>query len=238
MADPKYSCIFFDADDTILDFRSSATMALRQTLEEHDLPISKESLDIYHRINQEVWEAFEKKQISAPELRILRFERFLDAIGEYREPERLSQRYLYILSQSSVFIEGAREALDVLKTNGYRLFLITNGLKEVQRPRFVKARMGQWFDAIIVSDEIGVAKPDQRFFDRAFDEAGFPERESALVVGDSLQSDIQGGNNYGVDTCWFNPAQRENLSGHLPKYEVANYRQLMMEVLDESMTQE
>lgn len=227
MADHKYTSIFFDADDTILDFRRSATMALRQTLEENELPITGESLEIYHRINQDVWQAFERKEITAPELRLQRFERFLDAIGEYREPHLLSRRYLELLSRSSIFIEGAKDVLDELKGRGFRLVLITNGLKEVQRPRFANARMETWFDAIVISDEIGVAKPDKRFFDHAFEEAGQPGIDESLVVGDSLQSDIQGGNNYGVDTAWFNPHSKENLSGHRPKFEINNYRQLM-----------
>ncbi|GAB4246416.1 MAG: YjjG family noncanonical pyrimidine nucleotidase [Saprospiraceae bacterium] len=227
MADHKYTSIFFDADDTILDFRRSATVALQQTLEEHELPVTEESLEIYHRINHDVWLAFERKEITAPELRLLRFERFLDAIGEYREPELLSRRYLHLLSQSCIFIDGATEVLDELKSRGFRLALITNGLKEVQRPRFANARMEQWFDTIVISDEIGVAKPDKRFFDHAFEQAGQPGVSESLVVGDSLQSDIQGGNSYGVDTAWFNPDNKENLSGHRPKYEVSNYRQLM-----------
>lgn len=236
MAEPKYKNLFFDADDTILDFRRSATMALRQTLQEHQLPVTAESIEIYHRINQDVWQAFEQKEISAPELRLLRFERFLEAIGEYREPGVLSRRYLQLLSQSSLFIQGAVEALNVLKARGFRLLLITNGLKEVQRPRFAKARMEQWFDAIIISDEIGVAKPDKRFFDLAFSQAGFPEKTESLVVGDSLQSDIQGGNNYGVDTCWFNPGERENFSGLRPKFEISNYAQLLELVFNNAPT--
>ena len=236
MAERRYSSIFFDADDTILDFRRSATIALGQTLEEYKLPVTEQSLDIYHRINHDVWQAFERKEITAPELRLLRFERFLDAIGEYREPELLSKRYLYLLSQSSHFIEGAKAVLDDLKSTGFRLFLITNGLKEVQRPRFANAGMEQWFDAIVISDEIGVAKPDGRFFDHAFDEAGRPDKTESLVVGDSLQSDIQGGNNYGVDTVWFNPSGKENLSGHRPKFEVSNHRQLKALILERAMT--
>lgn len=237
MADSRYSSIFFDADDTILDFRRFATLALRQTLEEHALPVTEESLDIYHRINHDVWQAFERREITANELRLLRFERFLDAIGEYREPALLSKRYLYLLSQSSLFIDGAREVLDELKQQGFRLFLITNGLKEVQRPRFANAGMEQWFNAIVISDEIGVAKPDRRFFDHAFREAGHPDKNESLVVGDSLQSDIQGGNNYGVDTAWFNPSGKENLTDHRPKYEVSSYRQLMSLIFENGAAQ-
>lgn len=227
MADQQYCCIFFDADDTVLDFRRSATLSLQATLEEFGLPATEAIFELYHRINHEVWMEFETGAITAHQLRLLRFERFLEAIGEYREPEKLSDRYLDLLSKSSIFIDGAESMLNFLKERGFRLALITNGLKEVQRPRFAAAQMEKWFDAIIISDEIGVAKPDVRFFEVAFSEVGQPAKAVSLVVGDSLHSDIQGGNNYGVDTVWYNPTGSKNQTKHQPKFEICNYRQLL-----------
>jgi YjjG family noncanonical pyrimidine nucleotidase len=216
----KYTWLLFDADDTLFDFRRSARHAFEITLEAHGIAFQEEHFKTYKSINDAAWQAFELRQISAATLRKIRFEQFLDAIGEYRDPLEMNAFYLHELSKTTFLIEGATALLDELRGNNHRLGLITNGLKEVQRPRILNARMGSYFEVIVVSDEIGVSKPYEGFFAHAFAEMGFPEKEKVLVVGDSLHSDIRGGNDYGVATCWYNPERRENLSGHLPTYEI------------------
>ena len=197
-----------------------------RTFTKFNLPTEPEYFSLYKQINHEVWQSFERHEISAEELRPLRFQRFLTAIKEERDAVEMSTFFLYELSQSDFLIEGARTLVDHLKSKGHRLALITNGLKEVQRPRIAKSEMGKHFDAIVVSDEIGVAKPHGGFFEYAFNEMGNPAKEEVVVVGDSLSSDIQGGNNFGVSTCWFNPDQNNNLTGHTPKYVISSLKSL------------
>ena len=216
----KYQWIFFDADDTLFDFKQSAYIAMRQTLADFKINPPAGYYEIYQGINHAAWSAFEKNEISADELRFIRFEKFLAAIGEYRDPLEMNSHYLHQLSQTDILIAGARELVEELLENGHQLCLITNGLKEVQRPRISKAGMGQYFKSIVVSDEIGVSKPDVGFFEHVFGEIGQPEKESVVVVGDSLSSDIQGGNNFGLDTCWYNPKKQVNLTKYLPTYEI------------------
>lgn len=216
----KYPIILFDADDTLFDFKKASLHAFARTIEHFKIPKTDGLYSLYKAINKEVWESFERKEINAEELRPLRFERFLHDIHEERDPVEMSQFYLEKLSQSDQLLDEARPLVEGLLSDGHRLALITNGLKEVQRPRIAKAKMGGYFEAIIVSDEIGVAKPDARFFEHAFGKIGRPEKGQVVVVGDSLSSDIQGGNNFGVSTCWFNPAQNANRSPHLPTYEI------------------
>ena len=216
----KYKWVFFDADDTLFDFKKSAYHAMAVTLAYFKINPPDDYYETYQVINHAAWAAFENKEITANELRQIRFEKFLTAIGEYRDPLEMNGHYLHQLSQTDFMINGAKELVEELLENGHHLCLITNGLKEVQRPRIAKAKMGQYFKSIIVSDEIGVSKPHEGFFDHAFSEVGQPEKASVVVVGDSLSSDIQGGNNYGLDTCWYNPTKQVNLTKYQPTYEI------------------
>lgn len=222
----NYPIVFFDADNTLFDFSLGAKKSLLHTLKTFQLPTEQAHLDLYRQINHEVWQSFERKEISAKELRPLRFERFLDAIREVRDPEEMSQFFLARLSQSDYLLNGARELVENLLAKGHRLALVTNGLKEVQRPRIAKAKMGEYFEAIIVSDEIGVAKPHAEFFEHAFEEMNGPKKEEVIMVGDSLSSDIQGGNNFGVSTCWFNPDRAKYSGPHQPKYQISDLEKL------------
>lgn len=218
----RYSWILFDADDTLFDFKESAKHALFATLAYYGIEQKPEYYTLYKRINEETWLAFEKNLINTGQLRRIRFEKFLEAIGEYREPLEVNAYYLDILSDTSILINGAEQLLQELTDMEIRLGLITNGLKEVQRKRLGKSGIEPFFQVVVVSDEIGVSKPDAGYFDYAFDKMGNPEKEKVLLVGDSLLSDIQGGNNYGIDTCWYNPYGKANLSGQIPKFEIAN----------------
>lgn len=222
----RYPWILFDADDTLFDFHRSARHALALTLAHFKITPQADHLQTYEYINKAAWAEFERQEINALELRKVRFERFLDAIGEWRDPLEMNGHYLAELSRTEFLLEGARELVEECLVKKFRLGLITNGLKEVQRPRITKARMETYFDVIVVSDEIGVAKPHSGFFEHAFVEMGQPEKAEVLVVGDSLSSDIQGGNNFGVDTCWYNPKKAGNSSGHAPVYEISHLNDL------------
>ena len=222
----RYPWILFDADDTIFDFSRSARHAFLQTLDFFKINGRDDYWEVYEYFNKETWAAFERQEITAVELRRIRFERFLDAAGEYRDPLEMNGHYLEELSQTKFLVEGAVELVEELLGENFRLGLITNGLKEVQRPRIAQADMEEYFEVIVVSDEIGVAKPHTGFFEHAFGEMGQPEKSEVLVVGDSLQSDIQGGNNFGVDTCWFNPKKSANLTSHQPTFQIEKLAEL------------
>lgn len=222
----RYAWILFDADDTLFDFSRSARFAFSRTLEYFEIQDRGNYWEVYEFFNKETWMAFERQEITAVELRRIRFERFLDAVGEYREPLEMNTHYLKELSQTKFLMNGAIELVEELLEKKYRLGLITNGLKEVQRPRIAQAQMEAYFEVIVVSDEIGVAKPHPEFFEHAFVAMGQPEKQHVLVVGDSLQSDIQGGGNFGVDTCWFNPRQSANLTTIQPTYQIERLEEL------------
>ncbi len=222
----KYHWILFDADDTLFDFKRSARHAFEQTMADFAITLQNGHFDLYKGINDEVWRAFENREITAEQLRFLRFERFFEAIGEWRDPAEISPHYLCALSQTGFLIDGAVELVEHLLEENFRLGLITNGLREVQRPRLQRADMERHFDLVVVSDEIGVSKPHEGFFQHAFEQMKSPPKEKVLVVGDSLHSDIAGGNGFGLHTCWYNPKQTANLTEHLPTYEIHDLQAL------------
>ena len=214
----KYKWLLLDADNTFLDFTAASKKSLFSTCDDYNLNCDEEIYDIYKIENAKVWESFEKKEITALELRSLRFQRFFDAMRiDGINPFEFNARFLENLVEVSEAYDGAINFLEDLK-NEYILSVITNGLKEVQRPRIRKLEMEHIFESIIVSDEIGVAKPDVRFFEHSYNSIPNPPPKSeVLVIGDNLKSDILGGINFGVDTCWLSH-DRPNNSSIQPTY--------------------
>jgi 2-haloacid dehalogenase len=200
----RYRWMLFDADGTLFDYDRAEASALEGTFRDFHLPFSPGTAGAYQAINHQIWLDFENAQISAEALRVVRFERLFAALRLQADAGPFSQRYLENLAQASDLMDGAEETIRALHAK-YHLALITNGLKDVQRPRLARSAIAGCFEAVAISEEMGVAKPDPRYFDAVFDRIGNPPREAVLVIGDSLTSDIQGGINYGLDTCWFNP---------------------------------
>jgi 2-haloacid dehalogenase len=201
----NYRWLFFDADDTLFDYPRAETGALEMTFFDMGLTYSPETLPAYQIFNQQVWREFEQGKISALDLRVARFARLFEHLNLAVDLDTFSQRYLVNLSRESVLIEGAANLLADL-CGQYHMGLITNGLPEVQRPRLAGSGIAKFFDFVAISEEMGVAKPDPRFFSAALAMAGQPDPRSVLVIGDSLNSDIRGGIQAGLDTLWYNPS--------------------------------
>lgn len=202
-----YQWLLFDADNTLFDFNLAEVKALENSFAEFGYPYNGRSATIYRTINKEVWQQLERGEISATALRTTRFSRLFDAVGIQGKPEPFSTAYLRHLANCGDLIEGAESLLQQLSQR-YRLALITNGLADVQRPRLAASPLQPYFETVTISDEIGVAKPDPAIFDVAFGQMGNPQKTAVLIIGDSLSSDMQGGLNYGIDTCWYNPEKK------------------------------
>jgi len=185
-----------------------------------------EYLASYKRINHEVWRSFERGEITSLELRRIRFQRFCDEVGIDTNPESMSARYLEWLGRSAFLLDGASEVVEKLAAY-CRLAIVTNGLKDVQNGRFGLSPIKHHFDAIVISEEVGAQKPDPRIFEHAMERLGKPDRRSVLMVGDSLSSDIQGGVNFGIDTCWFNPAGEPAPGRPAPRHIVRRLDELL-----------
>jgi len=199
-----YPWLWFDADNTLFDYNQAETTALRNAFKLHNLPFDENSINTYREINQKLWHAFEKGEIKQGTLRLKRFEEFLSAMGQNGSPEELSESYVEQLAQCAHLMDGALETLQRLK-NASRFALITNGLTTVQYGRLSRSPFKDIFEAVVISEEIGAAKPHSAFFEIAHERTGRPPKSDILVIGDSLSSDMRGGIDFGVDTCWFNP---------------------------------
>ena len=158
-------------------------------------------------------------------MRFQRFELFFREIGKTIDAQHFSSIYLKYLSQGDYLIDGAESILQEFQQD-FNLAIITNGLKEVQRPRLRQSGIDQYFEALIVSDEIGYSKPQLAFFDYTFEQIAQPAKSDVLVIGDSLNSDMRGGIQYGLDTCWYNAKEKNNATELLPKYEIQDLFEL------------
>ncbi len=200
-----YTWLLFDADNTLFDFRQAEALALQATFDDWELEFNSQADETYQRINHQVWRDFEQGRITAEILPVRRFDLLFQALGVDGDAAAFSAGYVKNLSQQAALLDGALELITTLDGRGYHLALLTNGLKEVQRPRLARSALANSFEVVIVSAEVGVAKPAADFFDVAFRAMGNPSKEQTLLIGDSLSSDMQGGLNYGIDTCWYNP---------------------------------
>lgn len=224
----KYQWLLFDADGTLFDYDKAEKSALATTFSAFTLPYSEDVLSIYREINDQMWRAFEAGTITQKNLKTERFQRLLTSVGSDGDPapEAFSRRYLQNLGNCTDLITDADRIIKTLYGN-IHLALITNGLKEVQRSRLAKSMIGTYFEAILISDELGVAKPDPGIFDAAFEAMGNPDKNEVLIIGDSLSSDIKGGRDYGIDTCWFNPHGRSRSTTDQVVYEIQNLTQIL-----------
>jgi 2-haloacid dehalogenase len=222
----KYQWLLFDADGTLFDYDLAEEKALEQTFRDLELNFAANCAAEYRKINQQIWDDFENGRISAEALRIERFERLFEALEVSADTEKFSAQYLTNLAKAADLIDGAEETICALHRH-FRLAIITNGLQDVQRPRLALTPIAGLFDVVAISEEIGAAKPAVRFFEAVFEKIGQPTREAVLVIGDSLSSDIQGGNNYGLDTCWFNPAGKPRPAALKITYEIRSIPELI-----------
>ena len=206
----RYTHLLFDLDNTLLDFTRSARVGFSVTMQHYGLADTPEYFDLYERHNHYCWSERERGRMSLATLRRERFQRFADEIGHgHLDGLAMNTTYLDAIAAHPYPVAGAEALLRALQAAGIRLAIITNGLQEVQRKRIAAMRWTDYFDAIVVSDEIGTAKPDPAFFDHTFRALDQPDRTACLIVGDNLHSDILGGVRYGVDTCWFNYRRAE-----------------------------
>jgi len=200
----RYPIVLFDADGTLFDFERTAAAALERTFDEYGLAYRPDHILTYRAIDERLWQALERGEITRARLLVKRFEEFLAAIGATADPKAFGDRYMGHVAHGTHLIEGAPEVIESLAGHA-RLALITNGFSTVQRSRFAQAPIADAFETIVISEEIGAAKPDPAIFDETFRRMGNPHKADVLIVGDSLSSDIAGGIAYGIDTCWFNP---------------------------------
>lgn len=215
--------LFLDLDDTILDFQKAERLALAKTLESFGLPPTDTVLARYHQINREHWERLERKELTRQQVLVGRFAALFAEMGLSAQAEQVARAYEENLSQGHYFLPGAEEALRSLRKK-YKLYLASNGTARVQAGRLKSAGIIPYFQEIFVSEEMGYNKPDPAYFDACFARIPGFRKDRAMMVGDSLTSDILGGIQAGIATCWVNPHRK---TGSIrPDYEIESIVQL------------
>ena len=217
--------ILFDLDDTILDFKKAEERALSRSLEELGLPVSSEILQRYSVVNLEHWERLERREITRQQVLKGRFEQLFSEYGIQADPDAMQSRYENNLSEGHFFVAGAQELLKELQGK-YRLFLVSNGTASVQEGRLKSAGISRYFEQIFISENLGVNKPSAEYFEACFQRIPYFDRSRTLIVGDSLTSDILGGKNAGIRTCWFNLRNRPEREDILPDEKICSLMDL------------
>ena len=223
----KYEILLFDADNTVLDFDKSEEQALQRAFFEMGLDFSQNTLKTYRKNNVREWQLFELGKLTKPQVLI---NRFVYTFADLQLPAELAQRtgdlYEEYLKLGFFVVPHAEEVLAALQGK-CKLYIVSNGVAEIQNSRMKGSGMEKYFIDRFVSETVGYPKPQIEYFDYCFAHIDGFDKSKTLIIGDSLTSDIQGGVNAGIDTCWFNPAHAENKSDLTPTYEIDDLRQLL-----------
>lgn len=222
----KYDILLFDADNTVLDFDSSEEQALKRAFLECGVSYDKSTLPTYRRNNIAQWQLFEKGIIEKKQVLVNRFIETFKELGLTDGVERVSELYEEYLHYGYFIVEHAQEVLSELQ-RVCKLYIVSNGVKTIQDSRMNGSGMEKYFIRRFVSEEVGCPKPQIGFFKYCFSQIEGFNKTRTLIIGDSLTSDIQGGVNAGIDTCWFNPNHNANASGLKPNYEIDDLRSLL-----------
>jgi len=216
-----FKVILWDVDATLLNFEKAEEAGIRGCFEKYNLgECTDEMLENYKGINRGYWQAMERGEIEKPVLLVKRFEDFLNAYGlDSSVAAGFNELYQILLGETVVFYENALETVQALKGKVLQC-AVTNGTKVAQDGKLRNSGLDKEFDHVFISEVVGIEKPNKGFFDAVFAEIGEFDKDEVLIVGDSLTSDIQGGVNAGIKTCWFNPKGAVNSSMLKPDYEI------------------
>lgn len=221
-----YTTFLLDLDHTLFDTEASEVAAFEQTMRAAGYDQPDRYLQDYQDINLALWAAVERGEMSPHLIRTLRFEKLVAAFNLDADPLQMADDFVAGLGAYGDLYDGAREVLEKLSENA-ALAMVTNGLGEVQRTRIARLGLDEYFDAVAISAELGVAKPEAGIFDFVFESLGEPSPNAAVMVGDNLSADIAGGANYGISTCWYNPGERRVDSAHRIDHEIADLQELV-----------
>ncbi len=219
----KYEVLVLDLDNTLIDFDIMEERSLEAAFKDYNIEITDKLLDDYYKINKKMWEDLEKGLIEQKRLLVKRFEVLFEKYAIEVSAKDFNQKYLGNMPSNAVFLDGAEDFL-VWAKDRYTLVMMTNGFKDVQRKKIKILGLEQYFDHILISGEVGYEKPMKGIYDYLFELIAEVSKEKVLVVGDSLSADVKGGNDYGLDTVWFNKRNKDMDSP--AKYEVKNIQGL------------
>lgn len=222
----NYDTILFDADRTLFDTAAGERAALRAVMKTIKVPFSQEMPQVYTEINEALWKRLEAGELSFSFVQKERWRKFQETFGLSGNPMQLNQMYVAFFSQCHFLMPHAEEVCKIL-CKRKKLYIITNGTSRVQRERFANSRISSCFLDFFISEDIGLPKPQWGFFYYVLTHIKSTKPNRVLIVGDSLSSDIQGGNNAKIDTCWYNPDELPNESTAIPTYQIQDLMELL-----------
>ena len=225
----RYNWVLFDADETLFSFNSY--LGLTSMLKRYGIDFTEQDYEAFQAVNKLLWVAYQNNEISAKDIQMRRFAKLSAQIGI--DQLRLNQELMAEMAKVSLPLAGVLEMLNALHQQGVKMGIITNGFTELQQNRLRNTQTEEFFEIVVVSEQIGVAKPDRQVFDYAFSLMDEQDKTKVLMVGDTLASDILGGYNAGIDTCWFNPKKTTNDTEIHPTYEISDIRSLIDIVLQD-----
>ena len=219
----KYSTILFDADETLLDFPACEKAALCSVCEKFGIEFNEEVRATFSAFNLALWKQLEKGLVTRDIIRIRRFEQFAEHFCLTADPKEMAVFYVEMLSTFAFLLKGADKLCEKLSAE-YDLYIVTNGIGTVQQKRLAKSGLLPCFSEVFISENIGSQKPNKEFFDFVFENIPEKDKSKIIIVGDSMSSDILGGINAGIDTCFFNPWGREEI--YKPTYTANSFEEL------------
>ena len=220
----RYNSIFFDLDDTLLDYSNDELNAVYSVLNDHNLPCNPDILEFYKEFND--WQSFELgEEITAKTVICYHFKYLLKKLEITENTDTLIDEFFSIMQKSSKLNKGALKTLRYLKEKDYKIYITTNGFPEFQYNRIKKAKISKYLDYIFISEEIDLKKPSRAFFDYVLNFIGERDRSRVLIVGDAPTADIFGGINSKIDTCWFNA--KDKSCRYKPNYTIKNLEELI-----------
>ena len=204
----KYDIILTDIDNTLLDFSADARSALGITLQQWGITLNDSLWRTYHNINDALWKSFDEGKIEKKSIYPTRAQQFMDAVGITGDHLVFSDSYMKHLAQGNHQYPDSRKLLETLKAMGCEIYGATNGETTVQTTRMTTSGLRPLFDGMYISEQMGTQKPAKEYFDMIFAEIGEEKRARAIMLGDSLSSDMQGGRNAGIATCFFGSPEK------------------------------
>ena len=220
-----FEFIFWDLDDTLLDFLACEQEALRAALKVHGIEMTDHLLARYSAINDSKWKLFERGELTRQEVQLTRFADFFQEFGFSLSVNEFNDLYLEQLGLQAIEFPGIHDMLGKLQSR-YQQYIVSNGVEKLMRSRMAIANLDPYFVKAFSSEFMGVQKPDKAFFDACFAQIPNFDPAKAIIIGDSLSSDIKGGINAGIATCWFNPKGKALPEGIVPDYEIRSLNEI------------
>lgn len=217
----KYKWILFDADDTLFHFDAFA--GLKLMFSRYEIEFAEHHYNDYQTLNKQLWVEYQNGRITAQQLQHKRFETWANNLTI--APSELQNAYMLAMAEVCLPNSGAEELLQFLHGK-LKLGIITNGFIALQEKRLEHTGFKKYFDLLVISEQVGIAKPHPDIFNYALGQMGNIAPGQVLMVGDNPDSDIIGGLNVGMDTCWLNADNKLSPEGIRPHYQIASLTEL------------